>query len=615
MPDKNTLDIDAVLHPDQLGCSIARKWIEWDLFRDPKKAQWTEVRKYVFAKDTRQTTNASLPWKNSTTIPKLCQIRDNLAANYMAAIFPKRKWLEWEGNDEESSTQQKRDSILTYMNYVIDQTPFKKEVEKMIYDFIDYGNVFCMPEWVDNTIYLDDKTQTGYTGPILRRISPLDISFDPTAPTFEGTPKIVRSMISKGQAKKMLNRMIKPDTEQWYQELWDYFKEIRIGTASGHFDPAQLEKNEIYNIAGFTDFQSYLQSDMVEVLTFYGDIYDEEEDKLLENHVIVVLDRHKVVYKAPNPTYFGYPPIFHAGWRKEQDNLWAMGPLDNLVGLQYRMDHIENLKADAFDVSVFPVFKIKGYVQDFKWAPMSKIYVGDDGDVELLSPDVQILQTNSEIQNLELKMEEMAGAPKEALGFRTPGEKTAFEVQRLENAASRIFNNKIIVMEELIEDGLNGCLELGRRNFTGGQMKFFDDEFKMTTFQQLSQDDIVGSGRLKPIAARHFAEKAEIIQNLNNLFNSPLGQNPKFLLHMSSTKMADMIENLLGLEGYKLFQKYIGIAEDADAAKLQQIAQEQVQMESTTPSGISEDDYDPDVTADIPEEEVPEGEITPEEQQ
>jgi hypothetical protein len=33
-------------------------------------------------------------------------------------------------------------------------------------------------------------------------------------------------------------------------------------------------------------------------------------------------------------------------------------------------------------------------------------------------------------------MEEMAGAPKEAMGFRSPGEKTKYEVQRLESAAS-----------------------------------------------------------------------------------------------------------------------------------------------------------------------------------
>jgi len=41
-------------------------------------------------------------------------------------------------------------------------------------------------------------------------------------------------------------------------------------------------------------------------------------------------------------------------------------------------------------------------------------------------------------------MEEMAGAPKEAMGIRTPGEKTRYEVQSLENRSGRIFNHKVL---------------------------------------------------------------------------------------------------------------------------------------------------------------------------
>jgi len=116
-----------------------------------------------------------------------------------------------------------------------------------------------------------------------------------------------------------------------------------------------------------------------------------------------------------------------------------MGPLDNLVGMQYRIDHLENMKADIWDLTRYPIFKIKGYVEDFDWSPGERIICGDDGDVDLVSPDVQVLNFNTEISILEAKMEEMAGAPKEAMGFRTPGEKTKYEVQRIENAASRIF--------------------------------------------------------------------------------------------------------------------------------------------------------------------------------
>src|SRR5260370_15713371 len=218
-------------------------------------------------------------------------------------------------------------------------------------------------------------------------------------------------------------------------------------------------------------------SDFVEILTFYCDYYDYINDTFEKNRVITVIDRHKLINNKPNPSFFGYPPIFHVPWRKKQDNLWGMGPLDNLVGMQYRMDHVENMKADVFDLITYPVQKVKGFVENFTWQAGEKIFVSEEGDVELLVPDVNALNANLEIQNLERLMEEMAGAPREAMGFRTPGEKTKYEVQRLENAAARVFQNKIKQFEEqIIEPLLNAMLEMARRNLVGAQtIKVFDD--------------------------------------------------------------------------------------------------------------------------------------------
>src|SRR5258708_9446601 len=99
----------------------------------------------------------------------------------------------------------------------------------------------------------------------------------------------------------------------------------------------------------------------------------------------------------------------------------------------------------------------------------------------MIVPDGKALSGNLEIENLERLMEEMAGAPREAMGFRTPGEKTKYEVQSLENAAARLFQNKIKQFEEqIIEPLLNAMLELARRNLTGPTViKVFDDEFKI----------------------------------------------------------------------------------------------------------------------------------------
>ncbi|WP_201773188.1 hypothetical protein, partial [Vibrio cholerae] len=176
---------------------------------------------------------------------------------------------------------------------------------------------------------------------------------------------------------------------------------------------------------------------------------------------ITIIDRMFVAEEKENEAWFAQAPIFHCGWRIRQDNLYAMGPLDNLVGMQYRIDHLENLKADVFDLIAFPPMKVKGDVEEFVWGPMEQIYINGDGDVEMMAPNTQALQADMQIQILEAKMEEFAGAPREAMGIRTPGEKTAFEVQQLQNAAGRIFQEKIINFEVmLMEKVLNAMLEI-----------------------------------------------------------------------------------------------------------------------------------------------------------
>lgn len=583
---------DIGIREDTLGCTIARFWTEWNTLRREKVNQWEEVRRYVYATDTTQTTNSQLPWKNKTTIPKLCQIRDNLYSNYVASLFPKRKWFIWDADEKDSSEASKRKAIESYISHVVSQPHFKDELEKLVLDYIDYGNCFGTVEWIDSRQELPERTQVGYVGPAIRRISPVDIVFNPIASSFEKSPKIVRSLVSLGEVKELLERLSVPEDKEAYEALFNYLVNVRHEARQTAGD--LRTQNDYYRVDGFTNFQSYLAGDFVELLTFYGDIYDYDTKTFHRNQVIIVADRHKVLTQKVNPSLFGYPPIFHVGWRKRQDNLWAMGPLDNLVGLQYRIDHIENLKADVFDLITFPPLKIKGYVDDFEWGPFERIHVGDDGDVVPITPPFQVLEANIEIQQLEQKMEEMAGSPKEAMGFRTPGEKTMYEVQRLENAASRIYQNKITQFEEkLTEKLLNACLEYARRNITTVMsVKVFDDEFNLATFMELTPTDLTGAGRIRPVAARHFAEKAERIQNLNNFFASVLGQDQDIKAHFSSIKLARMFEEMLDIEEYQIVLPYVRLSEQADAQRMAQTQQEQLQIEAGTAAGIRPDDYD-----------------------
>lgn len=583
-------ELEDFIVPDQLGTAIAQRWIEWNSRRAPREAGWKEVQQYIYATDTTVTSNSKLPWNNKTTLPKLCQIRDNLFANYLATMFPKRKWLIWEGDSELDDDREKSEIIESYINWVIERTEFKKEIAKLILDYIDYGNCFGTVEWVDHSNVVEQqgkRRQVGYVGPVIRRINPVDLLMNPTAPTFEESPKIVRSFVTLGEVKKILEQAETHGEEaEDAQAIYDYLKQYRSAMRATWGQGDLTFKDDIYQIAGFDDFRSYLGSDYVELLTLYGNIYDEDTDEYLENYVVHVVDRHKVIAKRPNPSTFGQPTIYHSGWRVRQDNLWAMGPLDNLVGMQYRIDHLENLKADVFDLIAFPPLKIKGYVEDFTWGPFEQIVVGDDGDVDTLSPDVQALNADMQIAIYEQKMEEMAGAPKEAMGFRTPGEKTMYEVQRLENAAARIFQNKVSQFEQtIVEPLLNALLEMARRRLSSQTIRVFDTQYEVTKFHDLTADDITGNGRIRPVAAQHFAERSNQIQNITNFFQTLIQADPDIKMHYSSVKLAQMTENLLDLDTQDLVEPYIRISEQTEAQRLAQTQNQQLGQETGIPPG------------------------------
>jgi hypothetical protein len=588
------MPLENVISPDLLATRITERWVQYETLRQVKKNDWEEVRRYVYATDTTTTSNSKLPWKNKTTIPKLCQIRDNLLSNYTATLFPKRKWLEWIANEQDSDQVDKRDAIVNYMSWCIEQPTFKHEIDKIILDYIDFGNCFATVEWMDQRVQLQNgKVQAGFIGPAIRRISPLDIVMNPTAENFMQSPKIIRSIMSMGELRMLLDRMSNDENREEYDELFKYLKEIRFHARTFQGDWTQQDR--LYNVDGFTSFRAYLQQDYVEVLTFYGDWYDYINNKFEKNKVITVVDRHKLICNKDNPSFFGYPPIFHTPWRKKQDNLWGMGPLDNLIGMQYRLDHIENMRADIVDLTSYPVQKIKGFVEDYTWQPGEKIFTSEEGDVELVSPQVNVVNANFDLQRLVATMEEMAGAPKEAMGFRSPGEKTKYEVQRLENAAARVFQNKINQFEEhIVEPLLNAMLELARRNMVGPTtIRVFDDQFKLASFQTLTVEDITGIGRIKPIAARHFAEQSELIQNLTNLTGSGLWQTVQ--PHFSGKKLAKLVEHIFDLSEYEIVTPFVAIAEQAEGQQQAMALEQRMHQAAQTATGMG-NDYDMDGT-------------------
>ncbi len=577
------LEINKVFGQDSEAEYIAHTWHTYNSQRDSKIRDWEELRNYVFATDTSTTTNKSLPWKNSTTLPKLCQIRDNLHSNYVSALFPNDEWLKWEAYSKSDAFKAKTVAIESYMSTKTRQSHFRTEMSKLLYDYIDYGNAFATVDF-ESSYLTDEKGNrtVNYIGPVANRISPLDIVFNPLSRSFIDSFKIVRSLKTVGE----LHTMAQSQPENSY--LQDaLLKRSKMVEAMGSYSVDDRSKADGVMVDGFGNYYEYLQSGYVEILEFFGDMYNQETKELQTGRIITVIDRMYVIRNEPIPSWLGHAPIYHVGWRTRPDNLWAMGPLDNLVGMQYRIDHLENLKADAMDIAVMPPLLIKGEVEQFNWGPRAEIHIDENGSVTELGKGAQwVITAENNIDKLEMRMEQYAGAPREAMGIRSAGEKTAFEVQQLQNAAGRIFQEKITTFEiELLERLLNAMLEIGKRNMDASDwVRVLDNDLGVSDFMEITKDDITASGILRPIGARHFAAQAQLVQNLTSLSNTPMWQQVS--PHLSTQRLATVLEEVLGLRRFDMFRPNVGIIEQQETQRMVNQASEDLQMEAQVGTGL-----------------------------
>jgi hypothetical protein len=585
----NAIDLNVVFGDQPtLGREINRLWVQWSSARNSIMDLWSEIERYVHATSTKDTTNETVTdWSNTTHRPKMANLYDTLTINYDMTLFPNDDWLEWVGGDEQAVTEKQRDIVEAYMKtkHSIRASGFRETMRKLEGDWVQKGNAFAQVEYVrEYSLGKEGFLEASYVGPKVLRIDPRDIVMNPLADSFQRTPKIIRNLYTIAE----LHRIV-----QQYPDM-AHFKEILAIATNNRarlrqFNKSDIDRDVMLQFDGFGVASQYFDSGLVEVLDFYGDMWIQEtpgnpEGIYKPNHVISVVDRWQVVRDEPVDTWNGHPNIFQVGWRTRTGNLWAQGPLDNLVGLQYRINHLENARADAFDQMIDPDLVFAGDVEEIQQkGGATHYYIAENGTISTLRPDTTVLSADLQIRELTEAMEMYALAPREALGIRSPGEKTAFEVGELNSAAGRSFEHKVNIFQEFLEDIVNAELEVSVRNLDGiDVVQVTDNDFGAVEFKKITKRDISSNGRLVPVGARHFARSAQLTQNLARLQAGPLA-DPEVAQHVSSLGLAYMYQELLDITGgEELVQPYIRIEERLQAQRLMQSAQDQAQQEAMT---------------------------------
>lgn len=571
----NTFDIDKELNPDSVAREIAAKFTSWKEARSEWEEETLRIRNNVYA-TTTATEAKALPFKNRTVIPKLTQIMENLVANYMVTMFPNNRWLAFDPMSIEGAMHAKRTAIESYIRTKADHQDIITTFKELLFDWVLTGNCFAKLTYVNESKTLPETGETvpGFVGPKLFRISPHDIVFNPMATSFRSAPKIVRYLKSLGE----LMRDAKTKPELGYTE--ELVKDImRLRATYTGWGTVDSEKAQAYTADGFGSLNDYYNSDLVEILEFRGDFFDGEN--LLEDHVITVVDRRKVVRKEPIKSWSGTSYIYQAAWRKRPDNLYGMSPLANLRGMQFKLNKLENIRADFFDQIANPITVEVGNIEfdGELGAPGGRYIVEDGGNVFHLRPDATVLNADLQIDNTMRIMEELAGSPRESMGLRTPGEKTAEEVRLLRGSANNIYKQKVEDFErDMIVPVLNDMLEMARRFMDGSDLiRLQDETFGLSEFLSVTKEDITAIGKIKAMGSKHYEKKASLINSMQSLANSGMMQ---FIApHMSGIKAAKLIEQAMELEEFDLVQEFVGIMEQVEAQSVAQAGQTQLDEE------------------------------------
>jgi len=581
---------DILSNESSLASAVGGTWSRWDTDWTAWIQRAADVTKYVFAESTRTTENGA-NFENSTHRPKITQIYDNLVANYVSGLMPHKNWFKIVAESKEDFENTKKRQAITA--YLVTKHRIKKlttTVWKLVDDWVLYGNAFAMVYYsAEGTNKENKKSQNSlnYAGPVVKRISPYDIRFNVSASSFDKSAKIIRSLKTMGD----LIREAEDNPEDgWKLEVVDLMRDQRKSLAG--VTPEHINKATQRQVDGFGTYADYIQSDVVEILELYGDIYDTTAGELHRDQVITVADRRHVIRQKALDTWNGRPRLVHSGWRDRKDNLMAMGPLDNIVGMQYRINHLENAQADAMDDMIYGDIIISGAVETEENPDGSKTYIlADGGGISRLAPDTTILSADLKINELESKMELYAGSPREAAGFRTPGEKTKFEFSSLMQAASRIFQHKLSKFErEMMEPILNFEIEVSHDNLTTAEaVRFENEEQGLSEFLKVTKQDLSINGRIVPIGARHYAREQQVASDLKDFMTQVLANDEELRNHFPSQKLAKLFERVFDFEEYEILEVNGRVAERVDLARAEQAAQTIVQGEIGADDTVDEE--------------------------
>jgi hypothetical protein len=107
-------------------------------------------------------------------------------------------------------------------------------------------------------------------------------------------------------------------------------------------------------------------------------------------------------------------------------------------------------------------------------------------------------------------------------------------------------------------------------------IRVLNEDTGVTFFEQITKEDIKGNGKIVPMGARHFAERANRVQSLTQLYQLKLS-DPTMAAHLSGKEFARLLADELGEPA--LFSENVTVVEQMETQRIATEAQVQFEEE------------------------------------
>lgn len=404
------------MHKDNIARYVLDRMSTFQNIREEVEESWLECwAKYLNTPNTDSALKASTlkrvgdvetEWRHRLTGAKAYEAVETIVGYLMAATFPNRDWFGVDpvGPHTDDNLQLAR-LIKRHVTNKLDESGFKSQWAIFLRQLVITGtSVIALPWRTDTTyghehvkidVYDDDddvlaggNTQYGvneyvyntYDAPNIEVIDVLDCYIDPTV-TDPNQGAFIRKL--RKTKHELLAAAKSGDYDVDPKDIIDY-------KCDDLYDTSSSRRNTLRTYEGLQTHE-WNPSEMVELIEYWGDLYDEETGDCQYNMVVTLMGE-TVLSCEPSP-YWCNKPFIIGTYSMTGHSPYGFGGIQPVLGLLHQLDIVTNQRLDNLELAINNMWTLKsdGVLQpDEVYTEPGRVFqVSDHGDLQPLASQAQ----------------------------------------------------------------------------------------------------------------------------------------------------------------------------------------------------------------------------------